>query len=85
MTSLRRLTTTPVPFVLRLSGLVALALFGMSCGDQFLRIGTRFILESHPLGNRLFKKYFALCAENSITVPQVSCPKYTCFPIDFCH
>ena len=33
MTSLRRLTTTPVPFVLRLSGLVALALFGMSCGD----------------------------------------------------
>lgn len=33
MTSLRRPTTTPVPFVLRLSGLVALALFGMSCGD----------------------------------------------------
>lgn len=34
MTSPRRLTTTPVPFVLRLSGLAAIALFGIGCSDR---------------------------------------------------
>jgi hypothetical protein len=34
MPSRRRLTTTPVPLALRLGGLAAIALFGITCRDR---------------------------------------------------
>src|SRR6266498_2139429 len=57
----------------------------MSCGNQFFRVRSFFISETGLETIGQFKECFALRADQSIPVFQVTCPKCACFPIEFCH